>query len=121
MISKNLSVFAGIVKFTDKHIETSMDFFSNHFGGNSFIAQSNDDTVFSKGFLNFVVNKCMENRSVSTLNYITLINLFCENSGLLIKLGGDYGVNYFSIQVFYSRDKYSLSYFIDMLNSTNAD
>jgi hypothetical protein len=92
------SIIAGLIRLNENNISIYKELFYD--SDTSFIIISRK-LILSKGFINNIVQNSMVHKNTSYLNYLRVLNDYCTTGDIIIRMGGDGGDRYISLQLFF--------------------
>jgi hypothetical protein len=112
-LSSGYSIFGAVIRLNEDNYMNILDLFTG--SANSFVIGSNEDGFFQLNTIDNLVKNYMEHNSTSEFNFLKLAMHYCLKDDILIRIGGDGGDRYVSIQIFSLKSRKEI-----ILNATNS-
>ncbi len=98
MLPSGYSIFGAVIQLKGDNYMQILDLFTD--SANSFVIISNDGEFFQLNTIENLLKNYMMHKSTSELNFLKLAIDYCLKDDILVRIGGDGGDRYVSIQVF---------------------
>jgi hypothetical protein len=95
------SIFGSFIKLNEENFSECKEVFYD--SETSFIFFSNKKSILSRDFTNDIIQNKMVHGTTSHLNYLRLITDYCADDDMIIRMGGDGGDRYISVQMFFNK------------------
>jgi len=103
ILPSGYSIFGAVIQLKGNNYMQILDLFTD--SANSFVIISNDGAFFQLNTIEDLLKNYMMHKSTSELNFLKLAMYYCLKDDILIRIGGDGGDRYVSIQVFCLRSR----------------
>lgn len=113
ILSSGYSIFGAVIRLNEDNYMNILDLFTG--STNSFVISSNDGEFFQLNTIDNLVKNYMKHNSTSDLNFLKLAMYYCLKDDILIRIGGDGGDRYVSIQIFSLKSRKEI-----ILRATNS-